>query len=265
MRFWDKCLLIFKGLCDHGRQSVRRIAQQTGLSKSSVHRLTQVMERRDGHPESWFWETEDGRRWLTRLIVATLSPFGLKRGVGGETMSEFFARLHLELQVGCSPTALRGVMQALEAAVVETAAAWEQDGCAGGEMHEIMGAVDETFLERMILVFMDLSTGSLLLEEVAEDRSFATWQALVEGRLKGLGPGVLSLVSDRAKALIQLAEKGLECLSMPDCFHGIHDIIKSYALAIGRHVRHAQQELAKATEPLTRLPAAYGAPRRRRW
>ena len=112
----------------------------------------------------------------------------------------------------------------------------------------------------MILVFMDLSTGYLLVEEVAEDRSFATWQALVEERLKVLGTGVLYLVSDRAKALIQLAEKGLECLSMPDFFHVIHDIVKSYALAIGRHVRQAQQELAKATETLTRLPAAHGAP-----
>ncbi len=260
MRFWDKSLLIFKCLCDHGSEGVRRIAQQTGLSKSSVHRLTQAMERRGGHPESWLWETEDGRRWLTRLVVATLYTFGLKRGVGVDTMSEFFARLPLEMQVGCSPAALRGVMQALEAAVVETAAVWEQDGCAGGEMREIIGAVDETFLERMILVFMDLSTGYLLLEEVAEDRAFATWQALVEERLKVLGTGVLYLVSDRAKALIQRAEKGLECLSMPDFFHVIHDIVKSYSLAMGRHVRQAQQELAKATETLTRLPAAHGAP-----
>jgi len=35
-------------------------------------------------------------------------------------------------------------------------------------------------------------------------------------RLQVIGTGVLYLVSDRAKALIQLAEKGLECLSMPD-------------------------------------------------
>ena len=47
-----------------------------------------------------------------------------------------------------------------------------------------MGAVDETFLERMILVFMDLTTGYLLLEEVAEDRTYVTWKALVEERLK---------------------------------------------------------------------------------
>jgi len=53
MRFWAKSLRVFKCLCDNGRQGVRRLAQQTGLSKSSVHRLTQAMERRDVHPESW--------------------------------------------------------------------------------------------------------------------------------------------------------------------------------------------------------------------
>ena len=52
------------------------------------------------------------------------------------------------------------------------------------EAREIIGAVDETFLERMILVCMDLATGYLLLEEVAEDRTYLTWQALVEERLK---------------------------------------------------------------------------------
>jgi len=92
-------------LCDHGTQSVRRLAHQTGFSKSSVHRLQRAMERRGRHPESWWWETEEGRRWLTRLVVAPLYTFGLKRGVGMDTLSEFFARLRLETQVGCSPSA----------------------------------------------------------------------------------------------------------------------------------------------------------------
>jgi hypothetical protein len=177
MGFWDKSLRIFKSLCDNGTQGVRRIAQQTGLSKSSVHRLKQAMERRNSHPESCFWETEDGRQWLTRLVVATLYPFGLKRGVGMDTMREFFTQLRLQTQLGCSPSAVRSMMQALEAALLETAAAWEQDGLAAGEVREIVGAVDETFLERMILVFMDLATGYLLLEEVADDRTYTTWKA----------------------------------------------------------------------------------------
>src|SRR4029453_4633842 len=231
----------------------RRIAQQTGLSKSSVHRLTQAMERRDSHPESWFWESAAGRQWLTRLVVATLYTFGLKRGVGLDTMSEFFARLRLDTQVGCSPSALRGVMQALETALLETAGRWEKDGVRAGEVREIIGAVDETFLQQMMLVFQDVPTGYIVQEAVADDRSYATWKAVVEAGLTALGTGVLYLVSDRAKALIQLAERGLECLSMPDFFHVVHEIVKSYSLAIGQRWRHAQQELTKAQEALTRL------------
>jgi len=150
------------------------------------------------------------------LVVATRSPFGLKRGVGLETMHEFCVPRRLQTPRGCSPSAWRGVMQALEAAWWETAAAWEQDGQTRGEGREIMGAVEETFLARMILVFMDLTTGSLLLEEAADDRPYAPWKTLVDARLKVLGTEVLSVVSDRAKALIQLAEQGLEGLSMPD-------------------------------------------------
>jgi Family of unknown function (DUF6399)/IclR helix-turn-helix domain len=260
MGFWDKSRQIFNCLCANASQGVRRIAQQTGLSKSSVHRLTQAIARRDVHPESWLWETADGRQWLTRLVVATLYTFGLKRGVGMDTMSEFFARLRLERQVGCSPSALRGVMHALEAALLETAGTWEKDACAGEEGREVIGAVDETFLEQMMLVLMDLRTGYLLLEEVAEDRTYATWKARVDARLTALGTGVRYLVSDRAKALIQLAEKGLECLSMPDFFHCMHDLVKGSALSLARHVRHARQELTKAEEVLSKHTGPDGRP-----
>ena len=227
MGFWDKSLRLFNCLCDHGKQSVRRLAHKTGFSKSSVHRLQQAMERRGGHPDSWLWETEEGRRWLSRLVVATLYTFGLKRGVGVDPLSEFFMRLRLETQVGCSSGALRHVLQALEVAVVATAEVWEQDAIAAGEVQEIIGGVDETFLERMMLVFQDLPTGYLVLEDVAVDRTFATWKAAVDARLKALGTEVFYLVSDRAKALIQLAEQGLECLSMPEFFHCMHDLVKS--------------------------------------
>jgi hypothetical protein len=250
MGFWDKSLQIFNCLCDHGTQSVRRLAHKTGFSKSSVHRLQQAMARRGGDPESWLWETEAGRQWLTRLVVATLYTFGLKRGVGMDTLHEFFVRLHLATQMGCSPTALRRVMQTLEATILETAATWEQEGGATSEGREVIGAVDETFLERMMLVCMDLVSGYLLFEEVAEDRSYDTWYALVEKRLTALGAQVRYVVSDRAKALIQLAEKGLECLSMPDFFHLMHDIVKSYSLAMGRRLKQARQEWQKAEEQL---------------
>ena len=70
---------------------------------SSVHRHLQAIDRRDRYPESSLWETEAARTWLIRLVVATLFVFGLKRGVGAETLSEFFGRLRLEGLWGVHP------------------------------------------------------------------------------------------------------------------------------------------------------------------
>jgi hypothetical protein len=139
-------------------------------------------------------ETEAGRTWLIRLMVATLLVFGLKRGVGAETLSEFLGRLRLDAHVGCSPSALRTVMHRLEHLLLETAAAWEKDGIAHGEIRPVIGAVDETFLQRMLLVFMDVATGYVLLEEVTADRSFDTWYDRANNRLTTVGTEVLYLV-----------------------------------------------------------------------
>src|SRR5262245_21866398 len=253
MGLWTKSLIIFNAIRESGKQSIRRLAEQTGFSKSSVHRHLQAMNRRDRYPESSLWETEEGRTWLLRLVVATLFVFGLKRGEGAETLSEFFGHLHLEAQVGCSPSALRSVMHTLERLILDIAAAWEQEGIAHGEIRPVIGAVDETFLQRRMLVFMDLASGYVLLEEVAVDRRYDTWYELAKARLQTLGTGVLSLVSDRAKALSKLAHTGLGCLSIPDVFHLSHDLAKGYALAMCSRLRHAQQALARARPRLEAL------------
>ena len=215
------------------------------------------MDRRDRYPESGWWETEAGHAWLLRLVVATRFIFGLKRGVGAETISEFFGRLRLEAHLGCSPSTLRGVMHALEQAILETAAGWEHEGVAHGEIRPIIGAVDETFLQRLMLVFVDLSSGYLLLEEVARDRTYDTWHGLVQERLKTLGVGVLYLVSDRAKTLIKLAETGLDCLSIPDLFPLMLDLAKSYSLVIFSRLRQAQQSLNPARAHLATCQASH--------
>ncbi len=250
MGFWAKSRQICNSLREHGKQSIRQLAEQTGFSKSSVHRLEQARDRRNRHPESWFWETEEGQRWLIRLVVATLYPFGLKRGVGAETLRAFFVRLHLDTHLGCSPSACQRLLHVLERAIEETTAAWEKEGIAQGEVGPIIGAVDETFLQHLMLVLMDLVSGYLVLEEVAPDRSYDTWKSRVAARLEVLGTDVRSLVSDRAKALIKLAHTGLGCLSIPDVFHLIHELVKSHSLAIAGRLRQARQALSQVQERL---------------
>jgi hypothetical protein len=253
MGLWAKSVVIFNAIREHGTQSIRSLADRTGLAKSSVHRHLQAMDRRDRYPEASLWETPAGRAWLVRLVVATLFVFGLKRGVGAETLSEFFGRLRLDAHVGCSPSALRTVMHLMERLLLETAAAWEKEGIAHGEIRPVIGAVDETFLQRMMLVFMDWATGYVLLEEVAADRRFATWFDRTNERLTTFGTEVLSLVSDRAKALIKLAHTGLGCPSIPDVFHLGHDLAKGYALAICGRLRQAKRALEQAKQGLEKL------------
>jgi Family of unknown function (DUF6399)/IclR helix-turn-helix domain len=253
MRLWAKSVAIFNAICEYGQQSVRHLAARTGLSKSSVHRHLQAMDRRDCYPESSLWETEAGRTWLIRLVVATVLVFGLKRGVGAETLSEFFGRLRLEAHVGCSPSALRNVMHTLERLLLETAAAWEKDGIAHGEIRPVIGAVDETFLQRMMLVFMDLASGYLLMEAVAVDRSYHTWYSGVNERLMTFGTQAWYMVSDRAKALIKLAHTGLRCPSIPDLFHLSHDLAKGYSLCLFGRLRQAKRELEHAKQGLEKL------------
>src|SRR5262249_930408 len=120
MGLWAKSVVIFNAIREHGKQSIRSLADHTGLSKSSVHRSLQAMERRDRYPESSLWETPEGRTWLIRLVVATLFVFGLKRVVGAETLREFFSSVHAEEQLGCSPSALRTVMHTLERLILKS-------------------------------------------------------------------------------------------------------------------------------------------------
>ena len=91
MGLWAKSVRIFNAIRAHGKQSIRGLAEHTGLSKSSVHRHLQTIKRRARYPESSLWETEAGRPWLIRLVVATLFVFGLKRGVGPKRSASFSA------------------------------------------------------------------------------------------------------------------------------------------------------------------------------
>jgi len=67
----------------------------------------QAIERRHQYPESPLWEHPSGYQWLHRLVWAVVYVFGVKRGIGNETLSEFFHILHLEGRIGVFPNACR--------------------------------------------------------------------------------------------------------------------------------------------------------------
>jgi hypothetical protein len=206
-------------------------------------------------PNRGFGKPKTGISGSSAWMIAVFYQFGLRRGVGAETMREFFACVHLEQHVGCSPSTLRVVMDKLAHLILETTEAWERESIAQGQVGPMVGAVDATFLERMMVVFMDLVSGYVLREEVADDRTYETWYGRVKARRAPMKTRGLSMVSDRAKALIKLAETGLACPSIPDVFPLLHDLVKGYSLALSTQLETARQTLSQAQQHLDKCTA----------
>ena len=154
----ERCSAVAKCLQKKGSISIRAIAEATGLSKSSVGRHQQAIASRAKYPESSWWETEVGGAWLKLLVLGVVYYFGIKQGMGADSLSEFLKAMRLERHVGCSATALRSLKQKMKQAIVGHHTAFEEH-CQPSEGQGICVGGDETFFYLPILVMVELSTG----------------------------------------------------------------------------------------------------------
>lgn len=258
----DRDRKVFANITEFGRRALRKIAQATGLSKSSVARSLKSLVKRGQHPESHLWETEEGQAWLRRLVIAMIYVFGLKGNQGAERMSEFLKRIHVDTHVGVSPSALRNMMKGMEEQVVAFQKMQEaeqaQKGCS---KCEIVASGDETwFNDDMLLVLMDLVSGYLIVEEEADDRSYETWNDKAQARLKELGLKVRHFISDRGKSLVKLATAGFGCLAGADIFHAQYDISKWLGRSLYGKLGRASKQLSDAKAELLKLEEKEAAP-----
>lgn len=234
---------------DKGKQSVRALGNLIHRSKSSVSRLWRAQVRRNLHPESAFWETEQGSTWLRLLILAVLYKFGIQHHVGADALSDFFKMIRINTHVGVSPSAMLNQLKRME----ELLPTFQQQCEASippGTRKAVLAADETFFSQMMILVLMDLSSGYLVLESIENDRSFDTWFSAAKPRLKALGIEVNHAVSDRAKALIKLAVTGFECASGADVFHEQYGISKWLSSALGRRKAKAKTQCEEAENAL---------------
>jgi len=237
---------------EYGEQTCRELAERLGCSKSSAHRHEQARKKRDQHPESYFWETEEGYDWLRRLVFATIYMFGVQRSVGPAHLSEYFAMLRIETHVGISETALRTLIHVMENLLPAYQKMCEAQ--PAGTSRKAVLAGDETFFgAEVLLVLIELTSGYLLLEDVAEDRRFETWLEKAQPRLKALNIEVAHAVTDRAKALVKLATDGFGCDSGADVFHAVNEVSKALGAAHHRSVEKAKRDAQASQVKLEKL------------
>jgi len=253
---------VFSNIAEFGRQSLRKIAQATGLSKSSVARSVRAQDKRDKHPESHLWETREGQAWLRILVIAMIYIFGLKGNQGAERMSEFLRCIRVDTHVGVSPSALRNMIHQIEELLVEFQKMQEaEQGSKEGQEREIVASGDETWFNgTLLLVLVELTSGYLIMEEEAEDRSYETWNSRAQTRLKELGLRVVHFVSDRGKSLVKLATAGFGCLAGADIFHAQYDVSKWLGRSLYGKLGRASKQLNEAKAKLLKLEEKGAAP-----
>lgn len=251
--FWQRARRIGQTIKEIGSKSVRKIACATGISKSAVQRHLQAEKKRNKYPESYLWESAAGQIWLVRLVVAVIFYFGIKRGAGAETISEFFRAIRIDTHVATSPTAIRAIRVKIEALILEYGEKYQKEGAKNSPFLHVCGAVDETFFkDMMILVLLDVPTNYIIMEEASSNRTYETWKEKVEKVLKNMNANVHYLVSDRAKALISLATNYFEVASIADLFHALHKIAQTFSLALRNKIVACQKELEELEAKLTK-------------
>jgi Family of unknown function (DUF6399) len=220
----ERAQTVFQAITGSGKKSIRAIAQTLGLSKSSVHRHQQAIARRNVYPESGLWESPAGADWLKQLVLATIFVFCFKRGVGCESLSEFFRLLHLDQHIGVSVSSLQKLRTQIETQILDYQRLQQENLGDPPLPIEVCASVDETFFDQVVLVMLDLPSGFLLVEEISENCRYETWQQHVQQTLKHWGLTVRYCVSDRAKALVKLALRDMGCPSLADLFHALREL-----------------------------------------
>lgn len=222
-------------------RSLRAIAKATGISKSSVGRHLKTRSRQQQNPESYFWETAAGENWLRLLVFGVIYCFGIKGGIGSESLSAFLHLLHLEQHIGCSASALSKLETQFKTKII----AYEQEQSKACESEQPIGICvggDETFLGLPILVAIELASGFIFSEAVCENRTYDTWWQQVSRWFNSEQWNCHFMVSDGAKALVKLALSGLNCPNVPDLFHLLRDLSKSLGTAIALQQARLQKE-----------------------
>lgn len=221
---------------------IESIASAIGISKSSVHRHQQGIARRNQYAESELWETTSGSSWLKRLVLGVLYHFGIKHGIGAESLSEFFKSVHLATHVGSSASALRDLKHRLEAVIVSYEAAQSKQ-CQPLNKPGICLGGDETFFGLPILVLVELASGFIFTEVECENRQYETWRHQLEQWWHASAWDCHFMVSDGARALVKLAVSGLGTVSVADLFHGMRALARPIGSALGRQLAQIEKQL----------------------
>lgn len=171
MKLGAKVLSIFQ----RKEKPVRTIAAETGIPRSTVHYHRGQINQRITASDTDFWETEQGRAVIIRLVIATIYVFALKSGNGAGRLNEFFELLQLDRHTGVSNTTILNIIKQVESLILEYNKSVEANIRSRIKEIKLILGVDETWFDNMYLVCQELSSGYLFFETTDKERNADAW------------------------------------------------------------------------------------------
>jgi len=152
-------------------QSYRAASAELGIPKSTIHAQVQRAQKRNQYEESYFWNSEAGQSFLKRLIVSTIYTFGIKGGIGSGRIEEFMQQIRISTHAAVSKSSIYRMTLEIETAILRYQELVEQElqeeAALQRDYLEVVLGLDETWLDRMLLVCQELSSGYLFLSSRA--------------------------------------------------------------------------------------------------
>lgn len=238
---------LFDYMRKQGKQSYNTLSKKFNTSTTSIYRKLKKIKARSCVPGADFFETEEGRDWAKRLVVAVILVFGVICNVGAERLSLFFSLISLTAFVGLSASSVGRIENKVDTAIDKYRKEHDLKVQSEASNIELVIGADETFFKDvLILVLMDMKSGFIFCEETAKNRQHTTWEKVSTPWLSKFKK-ITCLVSDRAKAIIKLASDSLSVPSIADLFHLMQDVSKVMGLAIDRQIKAVTKGIEQAS------------------
>jgi hypothetical protein len=152
-----------------------------------------------------------------------------------------------------------GAQQQVNRRVEEAMVAYRQDETARLAQDMPRKAItvtqDETFTGGLCLVTMDPESNFIILEQLAQTRDQASWNACMAPALAQLNCRVIQATSDEAPGLLAYVEHYLEAHHSPDLFHVQHELVKAVSGPMATKERAAHKALSEARDQLAQVQA----------
>lgn len=153
-------------------ESLQTASSKTGVPVSTIAYHDKRREQREASSGTAQWDTAWGQYFLKRMIISVIYTFGIKGGVGAGRIAEHLGHLQLEGVAAVSESSIQRLTKEISTNILWYKELVEQglEKEAKLELSElkIVLGIDETWLDQMLLVCQELTSGYLFLKKQAK-------------------------------------------------------------------------------------------------